>query len=56
MGVKKLLGYFDVTRQSWLTARIYAARLVSLFLPQGSQVVERRAGAQTLEGAKKVAI
>ena len=56
MGVKKLFGYFDVTRQSWATARIYAARGVSLFLPQGSQVVERRAGDQSLEGAKKVAI
>jgi lipopolysaccharide biosynthesis protein len=54
--VKKLLRHFDVTRDSWATARIYAARAVSLFTPQGPQVVERRAGERTLEGAKKVAI
>ena len=56
MGLRKLLGYFDVTRQSWSLARIYAARGASLLLPQGSQLVERRAGAQSLDGARKVAI
>ena len=54
--MRKLLGHLNVTRQGWGTARIYAARAVSLFTPQGSQIVERRAGAQSLEGAKKVAI
>ena len=56
MGVKRVLGYFNVTRQSWGTARIYAARAVSLFTPQGPQIVEKRAGERSLEGARKVAI
>jgi lipopolysaccharide biosynthesis protein len=56
MGLRKLLGYLDVTRQGWATVRIYAARGISLFLPQGPQVVERRTGAHSLEGARKVAI
>jgi len=46
----------DVTRENWSNARIYAARAVSLFTPQGPQVVERRTGERTLDGAKKVAI
>jgi len=56
MAVRRLLGYFDLTRQGWSGARIYAARAVSLLTPQGSQIVERRAGARSLEGARKVAI
>jgi len=56
MGLKRILGYFDMTRESWSGTRIYAARAFSNLTPQGSQVLERRTGAGTLDGARKVAI
>lgn len=56
MSWKSLTSPLRSTRNGWVTARIYVARAASLFLPQGSQVVETRPGERSLDGARRVAV
>ncbi len=56
MSWKKLMSPILSTRTLWEVARIYAARGISLFLPQGPQIVEKRLGGRSLEGARRVAV